>query len=234
MWLIATYEHTSLFSLKNTNSTSSGGRTNIVPTMYSIKLALINALYRMGKDGENEFPWVKDLVIRISPPKHAVVNNSFIKILREPKKDKNNPNQKEFISSIAYREFVHFDGLLKIAFNLNMLHSDQIELLKQASIRVRYFGKRGSFVQFKGFEMINEEELSSDFTWILGDERTSFNSHVQFQQLDDIGSNALFQNINTYDETKSKIGKDRLLLPVAVPYLLKSSSRSYTHFVKAE
>ena len=233
MWLISTYEHTAFFSLKSTNSTSSGGKTNIVPTMYSIKLALIDALYRMGKDGEKEFAWIKDLVIRISPPKHAVVNNSFIKILREPKKDKNKPIPKEFISSIAYREFVHFSGLLKIAFNIQSLKADQINLLKSALIHIRYFGKRGSFVQFKGINDYKERELPSDFAWILGDDRTNFNTHVQFQQLDDIGPKATFQSINTYDEAKNTIGRDRVLLPVAIPYQLKSSSRSYTYFIKS-
>jgi len=233
MWLITTYENTALFSLKNTNSTSSGGKTNLIPTMYSIKLALIDALYRMGEDGEKEFSWIKELAIRVSPPRQAVVNNSFIKILREPKKDKNNPNQKEFISSIAYREFVFFDGEMKLAFDIANLNEQQVERLKQALIHVRYFGKRGSFVQFKGFELDPQRELSNGYTWILGDQRMFFNSQIQFQQLDDIGQKATFQTINTFDEEKSKIGKDRVLLPVAVPYVLKSSSRGYTHFVKS-
>ena len=61
----------------------------------------------------------------------------------------------------------------------------------------------------------------------------TFSSQVQFQQLDDIGEKATFKSINTYDEEKSKVGKDRVLLPVALPYVLKSSSRGYTHYLKS-
>lgn len=228
MWLIITYEPSSLFSLKSTNSTSSGGKTNIIPTMYSVKLALINALYRMNKNGEKEFNWLKKVKIRFSPPQNAIVNNSFIKILREPKVKKDY----EFISSIAYREFVFYSGELQIAFDVSNLEEYQKELLIKASAHVNYFGKKGSFVQFKGYKLINEAELSKDFSWVIGDERVSFNSEVIFQQLDDISDKTDFSKINTYDEEKNKIGKDRLLISVAIPYKIKSSSRGYTHYFK--
>jgi len=41
MWVIATYQSTSLFSLKPATATASGGRTLLVPTPYAIKMALL-------------------------------------------------------------------------------------------------------------------------------------------------------------------------------------------------
>jgi len=226
MWLNVTYDHTSLFSLKSTNSTSSGGKTNLLPTMYTVKLALINALYRMEKNGEQEFDWIKSLVIRFSPPNKAVVNNSFIKILREPKEKK----ELAFISSIAYREFIYFSGELNIAFEISNLDEKQIELLKLASAHINYFGKKGSFVQYKGYQLLEIKELPDDYTWNISDDKQSFNSQVVFQHLDDIGKKAEFKNINTFDETSSKLGKDRILMPIAVPYKFDSSSKGYTFY----
>ncbi|OEG00203.1 hypothetical protein BHF71_05815 [Vulcanibacillus modesticaldus] len=229
MWLTVAYDHTSLFSLKNTNATSSGGKTNLVPTMYSVKLAIIDALYKLGENGEEHFNWIKELTIRFSPPQYAIINNSFIKILREPKEKQ----KKAFISSIAYREFVYFSGELKIALELSNLKDEQIELLKMALVHINYFGKKGSFVQFKGYKLLDEYELSDEFTWDLRDKRESFNSLVVFQHLDDIGEKAKFSNINTFDESKNKLGMDRILIPTAIPYVLKSSSRGYSYYHKS-
>ena len=106
-WLIGEYTFTAPFSLKSTLATSSGGKTNILPTMFSVKMALINASYRMGLDGEIEFKWIKTLKIHFKPPKSATVQNAFVKILKESRKEvlKEDPNQ-VFTPSVALREYV--------------------------------------------------------------------------------------------------------------------------------
>jgi hypothetical protein len=47
-WLIAEYQPTALFSLKISSATSSVGKTLVVPTPYSIKMALVDAAFRTG------------------------------------------------------------------------------------------------------------------------------------------------------------------------------------------
>ena len=45
-WLIAAYRPVTLFSLRMTHATSKGGKTLVVPTPYSIKMALLDACFR--------------------------------------------------------------------------------------------------------------------------------------------------------------------------------------------
>ena len=49
MWLLAIYEATTLFSLKTSDATSSGGRTLLAPTPYAIKMGLLDAAYRSAQ-----------------------------------------------------------------------------------------------------------------------------------------------------------------------------------------
>lgn len=47
MWVSAEYEATALFTLKPALATSSGGKTLLVPTPYSIKMALLDVACRL-------------------------------------------------------------------------------------------------------------------------------------------------------------------------------------------
>ncbi len=144
MWLVAIYAQTSLFSLKASHVTSSGGKSNLVPTMYSFKMALIDAAFRVGMDGEEVFQLVKPVKMCFRPPEKVVVNNSFIKILREPK----NPVQGQpYTQSVGYREFVHYGSVLEIALELNDFSNENVGLIEKLLWHVNYLGKRGSFVQ---------------------------------------------------------------------------------------
>ena len=46
MWVLATYQPTTFFSLKPSNATSSGGKTLLTPTPYAIKMGLLDAAIR--------------------------------------------------------------------------------------------------------------------------------------------------------------------------------------------
>src|SRR6266542_3258808 len=83
-WLVATYRPTAPFSLRLTTATSSGGKTLLVPTPYAVKLALVDATIRVGtvERGRALFDVLKGRVIRLRPPEHVVVNNTFVKIQR--------------------------------------------------------------------------------------------------------------------------------------------------------
>ena len=51
MWMVARYAPTALFSLKPAAATSSGGKTLICPTPFSIKMALLDAALSRTRDG---------------------------------------------------------------------------------------------------------------------------------------------------------------------------------------
>ena len=225
MWLIATFAQTSLFSLKASHATSSGGKSNLVPTMYSFKMALIDAAFRSGLDGKKVFNLVKPLKISFRPPEKVVVNNSFVKILREPKTPI--PGQ-PYSHSVGYREFVYYGSDLKIALGINEISDEDVEMLKCLLWHVNYLGKRGSFVQLK--KVVREENLSLEFSLVPGAETLEFSPDGVVQFLDDFGAGTKFDNINSYGTGSVKLGKDRIFSLVMLPLRQKSSSRGYTLF----
>src|SRR5450759_1409122 len=126
-WLIATYRPASLFSLRASQATSSGGRTNLVPTMYAVKMALIDAAFRSGEDGARLFDVVKPLAVRFEPPREAVVSNTFIKIRREPKDRRQ--GSPAYIPTVGFREFCYFAGDLRVAFEVAAVPNETTEVL---------------------------------------------------------------------------------------------------------
>lgn len=197
--------------------------------MYSVKMALIDAAFRSGKDGAEVFELAKPLEIRFRPPEHAAVTHGFIKIRREREvKDAKNLEAVElkrtspFQPTVAYREFCAFDGELTVAIETEE-HTSWIEELLPS---ISYFGKRGSFFQFVGFE--RAETLPERFTFPLDNPPEEFGLDVVVQPLDDLGERATFDAISTYSTGKARLGRDRVIVQTAVPYKMVSSSRSYT------
>jgi len=81
-WLALRYRPTSLWSLKSSGATSSGAKSLLVPTSYSIKLALIDAAIKAGQvsDGERLFELLRGRPLRIRPPAAAVVSAAFVRV----------------------------------------------------------------------------------------------------------------------------------------------------------
>lgn len=238
MWVLARYRPTGLFSLKSSATTSSGAKTLLVPTMYSVKMALIDAAFRSGEDGEEVFELVKPLKIRFRPPEHATVTHGFIKIHREREVKATDPAAKAravelkrtspFQPTVAYREFCAFDGELTVAINAG----DEAPPLEELLPLVGYFGKRGSFFQFVGLE--HAEILPGRFTFPLDDPPEEFGLDVVVQPLDDLGENATFDAVSTYSVTRARLGRDRVIIQTAIPYKMLSSSRGYTLYGRTD
>lgn len=229
MWTLTHYKPTGLFSLKSSAATSSGAKTLLVPTMYSVKMALIDAAFRSGKDGAEVFELVKPLEIRLRPPEHAAVTHGFIKIRREREvKDAKNQEAVElkrtspFQPTVAYREFCAFKGELTVAIETE----EHVPWIEELFPSVSYFGKRGSFFQFVGSE--HTDTLPDRFTFPLDNPPVEFGLDFLVQPLDDLGERATFDAISTYSTGKAKLGRDRVIVQTAVPYKTISSSRGYT------
>ena len=244
MWLTASYTPTTFFSLKPASATSTGGKSLVCPTPFAIKMALLDAAIRIRGPAEGRllFPRIRQLRIALKPPRYAVVNNTFIKILKPPK---NKPNVDPdlgltipLINTIAFREQVTFQGDMELAFQ-----GMPINELTPVMFNINYLGKRGSFVQLQNIpEMQNwsDEELKRNGYTLLTESTTAFSINGLLQMLDDCGEDMTFEQVNIYSEGKGttiKRGtgrKDRQLHHIVLPYRLVRSSKSYSYYERID
>lgn len=235
-WLIARYLPVSLFSLRASYATSKGGKTLLVPTPYSVKMALIDAAFRCWGAGEAEakarqaFEMVKGREVRIEPPEECVVQNTFLKVL-DAERDGDLP----FKNTIAYREFVQFEGLMAVALGGAGLAAEERSDLEMLFRHISYFGKRGSFWQFTGLDWVTGE-LDGLFSVAL--ESGLWKDMAKYgvtQALDDFGPALCetkdgFERISTYGAGEVKLNEHRVLTLTALPYQRRSATRRSTWY----
>jgi hypothetical protein len=243
MWIVAQYLPVSFFSLKPAVATSSGGKTLLVPTPYALKMALLDAAIRsLGlAEGERLFPLLRDLSLHLEPPEGMIVMKSFSKIRRELK-DKNDPEKaqrararKEYPMqpTIAYREYVNYQGTFRLACQLADDHA-LAELLPTLLMRVNYLGKRGGFVQLLEPPQTTQELPAGQFVHLTAHEPQPFAASGTLQMLDDCGPGLTFAKVSVYSEARIILNKDRLLRHIVLPYRLQRSSRSYSQYQRIE
>jgi len=228
MWLIAEYQPTALFSLKPAWATSSGGKSLLVPTPYAIKMALLDAACRTaGVTAAREaWPWLRDLTVALRPAERVVVTNLFTRILK-PRRTEAGPGTQHagpLGKTIAFREYVYFDGTLGIA-----LSGDSIEQARLAEwlLNVNYLGKRGGFVQLLR-SPVSVDALPPEFVVVNGAPDQSFLADGIIQQLDDCDPGLTFEKVDVYSGRGIKLGKERVLRHVVLPYRLIRSSKSFS------
>jgi len=227
MWIAATYQSTSLFSLKPATATASGGRTLLVPTPYAVKMALLDVACRLigqAAAGEAWDAWLGNSRVALRPVNDVVVNNTFIRILRPPKRPE--PGQ-PFQRTIAYREYAQLAGDLGIAVEVEA--DAQAETLTRWFAHINYLGKRGSFMQLQQVPRIMDGLPKG---WLIPAEPLAdgFMLDALLTQLDDTGDKATFEVVNIYSGKRIAMGKQRVLHHVALPYERVRSSRGYTHY----
>jgi hypothetical protein len=227
MWVVATYQSTSLFSLKPATATASGGRTLLVPTPYAVKMALLDVACRLigvdaaGKAWDN---WLGGAQVALRPAEHVVVNNTFIRILRPPKQPK--PGQ-PFQHTIAYREYAQIAPDFGLALQVEA--NEQIDLVTRWFAHINYLGKRGSFVQLQQ-EPSWVDGLPTGWIKVGAPLEDGFALDALLTQLDDTGDGATFERVSIYSGKRMTMGKQRVLHYVALPYQRVASSRGYTHY----
>lgn len=228
MWLIAEYEAASLFSLKLSSATASGGKTLLVPTPFAIKMALLDAACRIRGVAAAEKEWgqIRDLQIAIRPAEHVVVTNLFQKVLK-PRRGEivlNVSDAGTFQKTIGYREYAQWVGSLGIAFEVGEQAQDNrlIDLL----LNVNYLGKRGGFVQLLP-PIHFADALPTEFVGATT-AQIAFAVNGTLQVLDDCAPTLTFEKVNVYN-TKTKIGKERVMRQIVLPnYRLTRSSKSFS------
>ena len=231
-WLTVSYQPVSLFSLKRSDATSMAARSNLVPTPYAIKMALLKIrLEGEGRDHQTdfdqwihqEFAWIRDLQIYVLPPERLVVNRNGYKCRyydqTADKADKSRltvPMQDGFV----FREWVHLEGYLQICAATPRYRLLELE---QLFAQINYFGKRGCFFQY-----LPEASQQTPEPTFQPDPSRGFT----VQPMDDLGSKTGFSRINPFSTEKAQLDKDRLLQPGFLPLQLISTSAHYDLYTR--
>ncbi len=239
-WLLAAYNPVTMFSLRMTHATSKGGKTLVVPTPYAVKMALLDVCFRRfpadqaPDQARRIFDQIKAREIRIRPPKHCLVTNTFMRVL-----DWDRDGTDPFRRTIAYRELAFFAGDdLLIAIAADGLDASQRQTLTELFAHITSLGKRGGFFQFTGTE-VHEATLPFGFTAPRAALETSqiLTYHLT-HELDDFGPALCqardgFDRISTYGSGTVRLGEHRVLTATAIPYTRKTSSRHFTWYERA-
>jgi hypothetical protein len=241
-WLIAKFKATTFFSLKPASATSSGGKSLLIPTPFAVKMALLDvALRTLGQsEGADFFPAIRDLHIAVRLPAKAIVNNTFIKILRPHKGGPKDVNGTGLLTpmgnTIAFREFVNYSDEVVLAFS-SPSQALSAQILSNLVLQINYLGKRGSFIQWQG---LPEEKAWSDATLrehgytLLTETTATFDSRGLLQMVDDCGPSMTFDHANIYSGKNIRLGQERVLHHVVLPYRLVRSSKSYSYYERLD
>lgn len=230
MWLTAEFEAVSLFSLKPSNATSSGGKTLLAPSPFSVKMALLDAACRTrGRtDAEGRWTDIRALSVALRPAANAVVSNTFQRVLR-PYKAIPSPDSPKydgpFQRTIGYREYAHFQGAFALA--LGWKGEDPRDWLIELLYQINYLGKRGGFIQLLAAPL-QANSLPDTFVQ-LSEETMPFLIDGTLQLLDDSAPGLSFEKVDVYDDAKMR-AIDRVVRHVVLPYRLKRASRSFTWY----
>jgi hypothetical protein len=210
----AIYKPTALFSLRDSNSTSSGAKSLFLPSPYAIKMAFLNQAISLG--GENfyknkrHFEIIRDTAIDYYITGNFCVNNCFIKIQKQR-------DNEPFKSTVSFREYVFIENDLEIIFGIN--NDEDTMFLKKYLHRINYFGKRGCFFQFVRYsDSPNEPNVK-----VFDVKNLSFGI---LQEYDDFDKKLTFDNVNNFSNGKTKRRKQIFILPLTTV----SSSKSYTSY----
>lgn len=206
------YRPTTLFSLKGSNATSSGAKSLLLPSPYSIKMAIINkAISYDNVDFNKEldkFAYIRDARISYHISGDYCVNKCCVKIQKKRDKD-------PFKPTISFREYVFMNSDIEIIFEVESETAK--EFLMQYLYRINYFGKRGCFFQFVEYKQesstpnVNEFDIKNIAQGIL-------------QEYDDFDDSLSFENVNIYSSSQTKRRKKILLLPL----VNTGASKSYS------
>lgn len=238
-WLTVSYQPVSLFSLKRSDATSMAARSNLVPTPYSIKMALLRVLLEMqGQQHldhfeawiKPEFNWLRDLRILIQPPEQLIVNRNGYKLRywnQQADKDYRKANNKQppptmpMQDGFVFREWVHLDGLLTFCCGV----SDRCDELETLFSLINYFGKRGCFFQY----LPDQTQVTSAETLT-----TETMGGFTVQPMDDLGDKTSFTRISPFSDEAAKLGKDRVIHQGLLPLRLVATSARYDHYRRYE
>lgn len=227
-WLVAEYHPTALFSLKTSLATSSVGKSLVLPTPYSIKMAFVDAAFRTGLSNAESAHFLRSLAgveVRVAPPEVSCVTHTFVKVRQE---SRNSDPLRPYISSIAYREVVHHSGILRWAFDLATGDPTIAPRLVAIAPHINYIGKRGSFIQFIGLS--RRESLSHQFTQAVQNQEAWRLTAGPILPLDDFGPEADMDTLSSFTKKSPKRDKHRRFIQTIVPLRLVNTGPGFSEY----
>jgi hypothetical protein len=228
-WLVAEFEATALFSLKMSSATSSVGKTLVIPTPYSIKMALVDAGFRAGFDSSVCDALVRSLAnveVRIAPAPESVITHTFVKVRQE---SRDSDPLRPYTSTISYRELAYLSGPCKWAFDLATADEDLWERLPGLLPYINYIGKRGSFVRF--VRCFRSVRLEAEYTQVVtrtGSWSPPARAHIV--PLDDFGPEADLETLSSYSARRAKRDQHRRFVETIVPAGIVNTGPGFTHY----
>ncbi len=226
-WLIAHYVPVGLFSLKHGEATSTGGKGLLIPTPFALRTALVDAALRVQgrQHAARIFEMVKGLDLALQPPPYAVSNGVLIRVLKPERGDSAKAAARFFQRTIAFREFVQWQGTLGLA-----LGSPQTQVLAQVAAwlpHITYLGKRGGFVQLARPPRL-ADDLPAGFIPLRPQAPQAGFPLGLVQRVDDWGPSLTWERLNVYSRERIRPGRDRVRYEVVVPYALQQAGRGFT------
>jgi hypothetical protein len=233
-WFVFRYAPVTLFSLKMSQATSTAGKTLLVPTPYAVKMAFLDAALRHGGTGDAD-ELVKRLAkanVRIGVPQHACVTGTIQMVRQETREveRKRNPGLPWYRPNIAMREFVHYQGDLRLGFDRDSCHPDLTVFLRQIAPAINYLGKRGSFFQYLGYS--EQQDLDSTFTQMVGNDGGDLPARGHRATLDDFGSSATFDALNSFSSAAIKWEIHRRFVETFLPFSVHNTGPGFTHYCR--
>jgi hypothetical protein len=207
-------------------STSSGGKTLLVPTPYSFKLALVDAcIQQLGVDhGVRLFELLRGRPVRISPPADAVVSATLVKLRKLERPDAGDDESDEdegadvrmFVPTVGFREYVSFSGtgsdrVFHVAIARAGIDEGGVRLVSDAACGVTYSGKRGGFIQFeaepgrKSHLEVDELPAGGAFTLPLSQVPQAGTPIGTIQPLDELAASAEWDRVSTFGPKRVRV-----------------------------
>jgi hypothetical protein len=231
-WLVFRYSPVTLFSLKMSRATSTAGKTLLVPTPYAVKMAFVDAALRHGlaDDADSLVRGLAKASVRIGVPEHACVTGTIQSVRQETREveRKRNPQLAWYRGNIAMREFVHYQGDLRLAFDGETCPGDLIALLLRTAPAVNYLGKRGSFLQYLGYA--RQPDLDATFTQVVDPDHGEAWTWGHRATLDDFGPGACFDALNSFSPTEIKREVHRKFVETGVPLAVHNTGPGFMHY----
>jgi len=104
---------------------------------------------------------------------------------------------------------------------------DLLRVLGRLLVQINYLGKRGGFLQLLALPR-QSDFLPDGFTLLNPAEPQPFLRDGLPQILDDCGPSMTFEHADIYSGKRIRLGKERILHHVVLPYRLARSSRGFT------
>jgi hypothetical protein len=218
--------------LRPYNATSSGGKTLLIPTPFSVKMALLDVLFRERgvEQAKRLWPTLRDLEVAIRLPETLVVNHTFVKILRPKKRGASDDTGAGLVTpmsnTIAFREYVYFSGAFELA-----LRGEQLDEVATLLSHVNYFGKRGGFVQLRAAPtQVESLDTGVGEGWTTLTREGAFVMGGTLQAMDDCGPKMTLEHADIFSGKRLALHQPngRIIRHIVLPVQVESSSRSYT------